>query len=82
VEDDGPGVPAAVSSALFQPFVTSKSEGTGLGLPICRRIVEEHGGTIEVWPGALSQDALGGARFHIRLPLQRPSDAAPERAPA
>jgi len=76
LEDDGPGVPAALSSSLFQPFVTSKAEGTGLGLPICRRIVEAHGGSIDVRVGPLPDGALGGACFRVRLPLQRPAGGA------
>lgn len=62
VEDDGPGIPEPQRACIFKPFVTTKESGTGLGLPICRKIVEEHGGTIDV-----SNSALGGARFDIRL---------------
>jgi two-component system sensor kinase FixL len=64
VEDDGPGIPADRRETVFKPFVTSKEGGTGLGLPICRKIVEEHGGTIVVEAGR-----SGGARFVIRLPV-------------
>lgn len=63
VEDDGPGIAPSVRDTLFKPFVTTKGQGTGLGLAITRRIVEEHGGSIE----AGDSDALGGARFTIRL---------------
>jgi len=63
VDDDGPGIPADQRDSVFKPFVTSKSDGTGLGLPICRKIVEEHGGTIRV-----EESRLGGVRFAIRLP--------------
>ncbi len=48
--DDGPGVPAAVLEAAFQPFVTSKQAGTGLGLAIVRKIVAQHGGETELLP--------------------------------
>jgi len=62
IDDDGPGIPEKVQATLFKPFVTTKSSGTGLGLAIVRKVVEAHGGTIEV------HDAdLGGARFEIRL---------------
>lgn len=64
VEDDGPGVAESLRATLFRPFVTSKKEGTGLGLPICRRIVEEHGGSIEV----AESGGLPGACIEIMLP--------------
>ena len=48
VRDNGPGIPEAMIPRLFTPFATSKSQGTGLGLAVSRRIVEAHGGRIEV----------------------------------
>jgi PAS domain S-box-containing protein len=66
VDDDGPGVPEPMRANVFKPFVTTKRSGTGLGLAICRRIVEEHGGTIDV-----GRSVLGGARFSIRIPESR-----------
>lgn len=66
VEDDGPGIPESLIETLFRPFVTTKSKGNGLGLAICRKIVEEHGGTIVAERGRAS-----GARFEIRLPPER-----------
>jgi PAS domain S-box-containing protein len=63
VEDDGPGIPEAVREDLFRPFVTTKDEGTGLGLALARKVVEEHEGAIEA--GA---SELGGARFRVVLP--------------
>lgn len=63
VEDDGPGIPESMIDSLFRPFVTTKSKGNGLGLAICRKVVEEHGGTITAERGRAC-----GARFEIRLP--------------
>lgn len=47
VADTGPGIPPDICDRLFEPFVTSKAKGMGMGLSVCRRIVEAHGGTIE-----------------------------------
>ncbi len=65
VADTGAGIPADLLDKVFDPFFTTKpvGEGTGLGLTICHRIVEEHGGVIDV------ESELGkGARFIITLP--------------
>ena len=51
VRDHGPGLTAEQRRNLFEPFYTTKTRGTGLGLAIARRIVEAHGGRIEVGPG-------------------------------
>ena len=64
VEDTGPGVDPNIRSRLFEPLITTKTKGIGLGLPLVRRIVERHGGTIAYEP-----PATGGARFVIRLPI-------------
>lgn len=63
VSDNGPGIPESIRKTVFDPFISSKPSGTGLGLTICRRIVESHGGTItaENSPG-------GGAVLTIGLP--------------
>jgi signal transduction histidine kinase len=65
ISDTGPGIPADVVSEVFTPFFTTKPRGAGLGLAICRRIVQDHGGTIEVEspPGQ-------GATFRVVLPLR------------
>ncbi len=70
VEDNGPGVPGHLAEEIFRPFFTTRSEGTGLGLAISRKIVEAHGGTLEVRPAA-----SGGARFTLTLPM--PPDDPP-----
>lgn len=63
VADQGPGLPAEYGQRIFEPFVTTKECGTGLGLPICRRIMVEHGGDITAQNGD-----QGGAVFTVRLP--------------
>ena len=61
--DTGPGIPQAVLKNLFIPFYTTKEKGTGLGLPISQRIIENHGGTIEV------RSRIGvGSTFTVVLP--------------
>lgn len=63
--DTGIGIPADQMDKLFNPFFTTKKEGTGLGLAICHRIVEGHGGTIEV------NSQMGkGSQFIVKLPIQ------------
>jgi signal transduction histidine kinase len=63
VEDDGPGIPPAERERIFTPFFTTKAGGTGLGLAVVQRIVDAHGGSVEV------DSAPGrGARFTVRLP--------------
>lgn len=63
IEDTGSGISEAVADQLFQPFVTSKKAGMGIGLSICRTIVEAHGGRIWCEPG---RD--GGTIFRFTLP--------------
>lgn len=70
VADTGPGLPAAVRERLFQPFVTTKASGIGVGLSICRSIVEAQGGRL--W---LADDAGGGAVFHFTLPVAETAGA-------
>jgi two-component system sensor kinase FixL len=62
VEDSGPGVDAAVMGRVFQPLASTKAAGMGLGLSICRAIVENHGGRIWVEPSP-----MGGAAFSFLL---------------
>lgn len=67
VTDTGPGLSPEVAAKLFQPFVTTKADGMGVGLSICRRIVEGHGG--RMWAENAPE---GGARFRFTLPVQPP----------
>lgn len=69
LEDDGPGFPDGRIGNMFEPYVTTKPKGTGLGLAIVRKIVEEHGGLID-----LDNAPEGGARVVIRLPLNTEPD--------
>ncbi|MFC3711116.1 PAS domain S-box protein [Sphingoaurantiacus capsulatus] len=71
VRDNGPGIAPDIRERLFEPFVTSKAHGMGMGLSLSRRLIEAHGGSIEV------QSAPGeGAAFRFRLPAQRQSEPA------
>jgi len=71
LQDTGPGLPKIVADRLFQPFVTSKKEGMGVGLSICHGIVTDHGGSIwaEPAPG-------GGTLFRFTLPTVDEKEAA------
>lgn len=64
VEDTGPGIADEVAPQLFQPFVTTKANGMGIGLSISRRIIESHGGELTV-----TKNAAGGATFSFSLPM-------------
>ena len=63
VEDTGGGIPAENRERIFEPFFTSKPQGTGIGLPLARKFVERNGGTIDV-----GEASSGGARFDVIFP--------------
>jgi two-component system, NtrC family, sensor histidine kinase HydH len=65
VDDSGHGIPEELRSRVFEPFFTTKAAGSGLGLPLCHAIVEQHGGSITV-----ADSELGGARFVLHLPAE------------
>jgi signal transduction histidine kinase len=70
-QDEGSGIRLEEAGKLFIPFFTTKAQGTGLGLPICERIIREHGGEIEI------ESLAGvGTRFTLRLPLGLEPDPA------
>ncbi|WP_395812891.1 sensor histidine kinase [Devosia sp.] len=64
VEDTGPGISEEVAERLFQPFVTSKPGGMGIGLSISKRIIESHGGEL-----TMHRNQAGGATFSFTLPI-------------
>jgi hypothetical protein len=66
VIDRGTGIPEAQRASLFQPFFSTKSEGMGMGLNICRSIVEFHHGRL-----AVEENPEGGSIFRFTLPLAR-----------
>ena len=71
VTDSGPGLPEVVRTRLFQPFVTTKTTGMGVGLSVCRTIVDAHGGELR------ADDAPGGGTV-FRFTVPRSAEAAPE----
>ncbi len=70
ITDNGPGFPAEILPRIFEPYVTTKARGTGLGMPIVKKIIDEHLGTIEI-----SNAPEGGARIFVRLPLVKEEEA-------
>jgi two-component system sensor histidine kinase HydH len=66
VRDDGPGIPAEARSRIFEALFTTKAKGSGLGLALCRRIMEAHGGTID------AETRPGGASFVLHFPGPQP----------
>ncbi|MGD0867373.1 MAG: PAS domain S-box protein [Rhizomicrobium sp.] len=64
IADTGPGIPDEVAARLFEPFVTTKETGMGVGLSICRTIVEAHGG--QLW---MTPNPEGGTIFRFQLPV-------------
>jgi len=66
LSDDGPGVPKSIQEKVFQPFFSTKEEGTGLGLTIAARIVNEHGGRLD-----LKSRKGEGTTFIINLPFEK-----------
>jgi two-component system nitrogen regulation sensor histidine kinase GlnL len=71
VRDNGPGIPEDILPHLFEPFVTSKSTGSGLGLALVAKIVGDHGGLIEV------DSRPGRTEFRLHLPVISEKDAEP-----
>ncbi|MEH6721355.1 MAG: MASE4 domain-containing protein [Aurantimonas endophytica] len=72
--DNGPGVPAALSDRVFEPFFSTKTDGMGMGLMFCRSVAEAHGGRL--W---LSSNQPRGAIFHLTLPAPNSATAVSGR---
>lgn len=70
VVDGGPGISESIRERLFEPFVSTKESGMGLGLSICRRIAESHGGTLTM------KTSTAGSIFTLRLPMRQPAKPA------
>jgi len=70
VADTGPGISAEMAEKLFQPFVTTKAHGMGMGLSICRGIIESHGGRLRLEP-----NPGGGAVFRFNVPIAKDGSA-------
>ncbi len=80
VIDAGPGIPAEVAQRLFTPFFTTRSEGMGLGLSLCRTVIEQHGGALE-FESVPQPEGPGGTEFRFTLPdAARVARAVPVRA--
>lgn len=76
IRDNGPGMDPGMRERAFRPFQTSKPDGTGLGLPIVKKLVEAHGGTIELH----SSEGVG-TEFAIVLPKRGPEGGGPPPRP-
>ena len=70
VSDNGKGFPSEDRRRLIEPYVTTRAEGTGLGLPIVVKIFEDHGGGVELLDGSPRRDGGRGAKVLMRLPLR------------
>jgi two-component system sensor histidine kinase DctS len=77
VADQGPGIPPEVKAQLFTPFFTTKAEGMGLGLSLCRTVVEQHGGFLAFEPNRPS-----GMVFRFTLPTEAIASPAAQPAPS
>ena len=74
VEDNGPGVPLDKRESIFEPYITTKSSGIGLGLPVVRNVAQQHGG--DAW--VETSEELGGARFILAIPESGVLNSEPE----
>ena len=82
ISDGGPGIADEVARQLFTPFFTTRSDGMGLGLSVCRTIVEQHGGALEFVNLRDAGGAVCGAEFRFTLPAAPPDAPRARRADA
>ncbi len=68
IEDDGPGIPTELQDSVFYPLVTSRPDGTGLGLPVAQELISRHNGLIEF------ESRPGRTVFFVRIPLEASTD--------
>ena len=68
VIDNGKGLPVENRNRIFEPYMTMRDKGTGLGLAIVKKIIDEHGGVLELHDAPLEFDANGGAMIRVKLP--------------
>jgi len=66
ISDSGPGISDALRDKIFDPYFTTKSSGTGIGLNLCQRVIIDHGGTLNA-----GGSDCGGAEFTIEIPLKK-----------
>jgi two-component system nitrogen regulation sensor histidine kinase GlnL len=64
VSDTGHGIPEEIQSQIFDPYFTTRNDGTGMGLALCEKIIRQHEGTIEF------RSSNRGTQFTVRLPLE------------
>jgi signal transduction histidine kinase len=76
IRDEGPGIPENERESIFHPFFTTKENGTGLGLPVTRQIITDHGGSI-----AVEGEPGHGATFVVRLPVTAPPSERRDKLP-
>ena len=82
VVDNGIGLPSENRHRLLEPYVTTREKGTGLGLAIVRKILEEHGGRIELVDAPAVAEGGRGTLVRLVLPLAEPSEGVDQSGPA
>jgi len=79
ISDNGKGFPDEDRHRLVEPYVTTRAEGTGLGLPIVVKIFEDHGGSVELLDGLARPGGGRGAKVVMKLPAIGPAEAGTQR---
>ena len=77
VTDRGPGIAPEVAEQLFTPFFSTRAEGMGLGLSLCRTVIEQHGGALDFSAGAQQR----GTEFRFTLPSPKAAESGETLAP-